>query len=105
MFNLRNLLFALTCVLISSRASADYRTYVIRPAINDNSILEGEALPVECREETVMSIMCARGEYEPASFLVETDEPLKQVMVQPGPLKGVAGELPADAVDVRIAQR
>ena len=61
MLNLRNLLFALTYVLMSSHASAGYRTYVIRPAINDNPILEGEALPVECRDETVMSIMCARG--------------------------------------------
>ena len=33
---------------------ADYRTYVIRPAINNDPILADEALPVQCRDETVM---------------------------------------------------
>jgi hypothetical protein len=42
----RNLLFVLTVVLISSVATADYRTCVIRPAINDNPILKGEPLPL-----------------------------------------------------------
>ena len=99
----RNLLLGLLLTGVST--GADYRTYVIDPPINDNPILEGEALPIECRDETVMSVMCARGEYEPASFLVETDAPLKQVMVKVGPLKGAGGELPAATVDVRIAQK
>jgi hypothetical protein len=99
----RNLLFAV--VFAAASTVAGYRTYVINPPINDNPILEDEALPVECRDGTVMSVMCARGEYEPASFLVETDEPLKQVMVAAGPLQGAAGELPAGTVDIRIAQK
>ena len=100
----RNLLFAVAFAAAS--AVAGYRTYVINPPINNNPILEDEALPVECRDGTVMSIMCARGEYEPASFLVETDEPLKQVMVVVSPLRGGrAGTLPAKTVDVRIAQK
>ena len=84
---------------------ADYRTYVIHPAINNDPILADEALPVQCRDETVMKVMCARGEYEPASFLVKTDEPLKQVMVTLSPLRGAAGSLAPDTVDVRIAQK
>ena len=100
----RNLLFAVAFAAASTVAG--YRTYVINPPINNNPILEDEALPVECRDGTVMSIMCARGEYEPASFLVETDEPLKQVMVEVSPLRGGrAGTLPAKTVDVRIAQK
>ena len=86
-------------------ARAAYRTYVVRPAINNDPILEGEALPVQCRDETVMKVMCARGEYEPASFLVETEEPLKQVMVKVSPLKGAAGVLAPETVDVRVAQK
>jgi len=78
---------------------------VIRPAINNDPILADEALPVQCRDETVMKVMCARGEYEPASFLVKTDEPLKQVMVTVGRLKGKAGRLAPKTVDVRIAQK
>ena len=83
----------------------DYRLYVIRPAINNDAILEGEALPAVCRDEAVMQVMCARGEYEPASFLVETDRRLEQVMVRVGPLTGTAGVLPPQTVDVRIARK
>ena len=64
----------------SVHAQVPYRTYVVRPAINNDAILENEPLPAVCRDETVMAIMAARGEYEPASFLVKTDQPLEQVM-------------------------
>ena len=86
-------------------ASKDYRTYVVRPPINNDPILADEALPVQCRDETVMRVMCARGEYEPASLLVQTDRPLRQVMVTVSPLRGSAGTLAAETVDVRIAQK
>ena len=86
-------------------AQVPYQTYVVRPAINNDAILEDEPLPAVCRDETVMAIMAARGEYEPASFLVKTDQPLEQVMVRVDPLKGAAGTLPPEAVDVRIAQK
>ena len=89
----------------SAVPAKDYRTYVIRPAINNDPILAGEALPAQCRDETVMKVMCARGEYEPASFLVETDKPLEQVMVKVSALKGAGGTLAARTVDVRIAQK
>jgi len=89
----------------SGEDQADYRTYVIRPTINNDPILADEALPVQCRDETVMKVMCARGEYEPASFLVQTDKPLKQVMVRVSALKGAAGVMEPEAVDVRIAQK
>ena len=85
--------------------SKDYQTYVIRPALNNDPILADEALPVQCRDETVMKMMCARGEYEPASFLIKTDRPLQGVMVTASPLCGSAGTLGAEIVDVRIAQK
>ncbi len=85
-------------------AELSYRTYVVSPAINNWAILEGGALPKVCKTETTMKIMAARGEYEPASFLVETDELLKQVMVTVSPLQGAAGTLPTEAVDVRVVQ-
>ena len=99
------LLLATALVGCSGEDQEDYRTYVIRPTINNDPILADEALPVQCRDEKVMKIMCARGEYEPASFLVQTDKPLKQVMVKVSPLKGAAGTLAPEAVDVRIAQK
>jgi hypothetical protein len=45
MLKVRNRLFVLTVALISSVATADYRTCVVRPAANDNPILKGEPLP------------------------------------------------------------
>ena len=90
---------------LPGKARDGYQTYIIRPAINNDAILEGQPLPAVCRDETIMKIMCARGEYEPASFLIRTDRPLKQVMVRVGRLKNKAGRLPREAVDVRIARK
>ncbi|MEO2017878.1 MAG: hypothetical protein ABGZ53_26300 [Fuerstiella sp.] len=104
---LRMLLAVVLATVLSrgTTSAKNYRTYVIHPPINNNPILEGEALPVECRDETVMKVLCARNEYEPTSFLVETDTPLEQVNVEVGPLKGTAGVLDPQTVDVRIAQK
>ena len=102
-------LFFTFCFLAFSHSAPtwanDFRTYVIRPPLNNDPIIEGEALPVQCRDETVMSLMCARNEYEPASFLVEADHPLQSVMVSVSQLAGPAGVLPCETVDVRIAQK
>jgi hypothetical protein len=86
-------------------ARVSYRTYVVVPAINNSAILEGQPLPAVCTRETVMKVLCARGEYEPASFLVRADHPLKEVTVRVADLSGPAGVLPAETVDVRIAQK
>jgi len=96
---------AITSKRAPRKSEGGYQTYVIRPAINKGAILEGQPLPAVCRDETIMKIMCARGEYEPASFLIRTDRPLKQVMVRVGRLKGKTGTLSPEAVDVRIARK
>ena len=89
----------------ADKAHSGYRTYIVEPAINNSAILEGQPLPATCRDKTEMKVLCARGEYEPASFLVQTDAPLEQVMVRVGRLKGKAGVLPEETVDVRVAQK
>ena len=90
---------------IRVKAKGGYQTYVISPAINNSAIIEGQPLPAVCKDEKVMNIMCARGEYEPASFLIQADRPLKQVMVRVADLSGPAGVLTRDTVDVRVAQK
>ena len=82
-----------------------YRAVVVRPAINNSAILENRPLPAVCRNEKVMDVLCARGEIEPASFLIQTVNPLESVMVRVGELSGPAGVLPPSTVDVRIAQK
>ncbi len=90
--------------LVAYAQEMPYQLYVVRPAITDWAILPDGPLPRVCYAETTMQIMCARGEYEPASFVVDTEQTLEHVMVTVGQLKGPAGILPLDAVDVRIAQ-
>ena len=98
-------LFLATSVGPITTFAEDYRTYVIRPPINNDPILPGEPLPIQCRDERVMKVLCARGEYEPASFLIETDQLLQQVLVSVSSLTGLAGQIPSEVVDVRIAQK
>ena len=97
---------ALSSLATSAARTAEppYRTFVVTPAINNWAILRGAKLPETCKAETTMKIMAARGEYEPASFLVDTDTLLEQVMVTVSPLQGDAGTLPTEAVDVRVVQ-
>jgi hypothetical protein len=85
------------------KARDGYRTYVVTPAINNEAILEGQRLPAVCTDEQVMKVLCARGEYEPASLLIRAQRPLKDVMVRVADLSGPAGVLPSETVDVRIA--
>ena len=76
-------LVALICaagVGCDTSLAQECRTYVIRPPINNHRILERVALPAVCRDKTVMKITATRGEYDLASFLVATDQPLKQVI-------------------------
>ena len=39
---------AVLLLVAAPAAGADYRTYLIRPTINNDAILEGEALPAVC---------------------------------------------------------
>lgn len=83
-----------------------YRIYTVSPAINNQALLVGKPLPSSCTDATTINVMCARGEYEPGSFVVEALRPLKQVMVSVGRLQNDAGaSLPPESVDVRIAQK
>ncbi len=87
------------------KATQGYKTYIVAPAINNETFLPGHPLPSACRDEKVIKVLCARGEYEPASFMIEAAKPLKQVMVKVSPLKGHTGVLAPETVDVRIAQK
>lgn len=82
-----------------------YQTYVASPAINNSVVLEGQPLPMVWRDEQVMKVLCARDEYEPATFLILTSQPLEEVMVRVSDLSGPGGVLKRSAVDVRVAQK
>lgn len=85
-------------------ANADYEIYVVDPPINNSAIRPLIPLPSTCRPGSQLRIMACRGEYEPCSFVVETDHVLKQVDVRVGELSCGAGVIPAGAVDVRAVE-
>jgi len=50
---------------VAANAAVNYRIYVVRPVINNNAILDDEALPAVCRDEKVLKIMACRGDMSP----------------------------------------
>jgi hypothetical protein len=84
--------------------AADYTVHVVSPAINNRPVLPGKPLPPNCRPATGrgFAITACRGEYEPVSFVIETEQNLRKVDVKVSPLRSDAGEIPAVAVDVRV---
>ncbi len=84
--------------------AADYKVYVVEPAVTDHMILQDGPLPPVCKRGSTMQIFAARGEYEPASFVVAADMPLDQVRIEVAPVTGPSEPWPADAVDVRVVK-
>jgi len=100
------LLLAAICPARNAHAeAASYKIHTVSPAISNLAILYDRSLPPICRPDTTMAIVACRGEYEPASFVVETKQPLDQVEVHVGQLQSPAGMLPADAIDVCVVQQ
>ena len=84
--------------------SVGYQIYIVAPPINNYAIQEHKPLPVTCQPGTTISMMACRGEYEPASFVVETGSTLTNLIVTVGQLSGSSGTIPSSAVDIRVVQ-
>ncbi len=91
-------------LVASANIHADYTIHVVDPPITNQSIVADKPLPEVCRPGHTLTVRACRGEYEPASFVVVADRPMKAVRIEVGPLQGLQGTLDADAVDVRIAR-
>ena len=92
------------CQIKADAMPANYQIYTVDPAINNHAIQEHRPLPVVCQPGTKLSMMACRGEYEPASFVIETRTKLEAVLVTAGQLVGSSGTIPSSAVDVRVVQ-
>ena len=80
-----------------------YRVFIVSPTINNLAIRPGVPLPETCRRGDLLQVTACRGEYEPASFVVETRQLLEALHVEAAPLRGSAGTIPAEAIDIRVA--
>ncbi len=80
----------------------DYQVYIVNPPISNQAIRPRRELPSTCQPGTKLQVMACRGEYEPASFIVETQRRLREVRVEVGTLQSASGAIAASAVDVRV---
>ena len=83
---------------------ADYDVYIVSPAVTNHVIQKDGPLPPVCKAEKTIELAACRGEYEPASFVVDTAAPLEAVRIEVGQLTGPGGTFPEDSVDVRVVK-
>lgn len=84
-------------------ARADQQLLVYAtPAITNNPILPYSDLPAN--PSSVMTMRACRGEYEPASFVAYPIQDDLTIEVAATKLKGTAGTISADQVDIRVVK-
>ena len=94
----------LPLVLAAGAAAFHGEIYVVDPPVTDYLITADLPLPPVCRKGTSISLRACPGEVEPASLVVRTEKSLGKTRVTAGPLSGPGGELPGDAIDIRVVK-
>lgn len=100
--------FSLLCLCGSSAiprkvtAAEPYAISIVEPALSNHAIRPGAPLPETCRPGSLIEMVAARGEYEPASFVLETAQPLSGVRVRASELRSATGTISANAIDLRV---
>jgi len=91
-------------LLTAARAQAEepYIVRIVDPPLSNQAIRPDAPLPKTCRTGDRLELMAARGEYEPASFVIDAAEPLEQVYVVASDLRSPDGVIPAAAIDLRV---
>ncbi len=94
------------CLFLPGLALAEpqVEVFIVEPPISNHLILPRTPLPKTCKRAKRMKVVACRGEYEPASFVLTTDQPLEGVKVEVGTLSGPAGNIPKEAVDIRTVK-
>ena len=105
-YTMRRFLVIALLFIFATCAQA-YEVYIVTPPINDYLIPAEGPLPPTCQLGNALDIMACRGEYEPASFVIQTepDEHLDNVRIYCGPLRSGEDTIPASAVDIRIVDK
>ncbi len=101
---MKQLLIIVGLVVALTGCAQAYDIYIVDPPINKYQLLADEPLPATYQIGDTLDLMAAPGEYEPASFVVETNKPLVDVRVHCTLLQSEDAALPRDAVDVRLVE-
>ena len=96
-------LCALTCVPLAC-LGAGYTVHVVEPAITNHPVVPDGPLPAVCVETDAIELNACRDEYEPASFVISTDEALEAVRIEVDAVTGPGLPWPKEAVDVRVVK-
>jgi hypothetical protein len=96
------ILILLALYLLNSAAYAASSLYVV-PAITDDRILPNSSISDSYLSYNI-SISAARGEYEPASFVVRSDADIPYLTIEATCLSGTGAIIPAENVDVRTVK-
>ncbi len=90
---------------VTRASDPSFRVFVVETPLSNQVIRPDGPLPATCREHNRIEVLAARGEFEPASFVVETAAALRGVSVEVSDLQpgsGGSAIIPAAAVDVRV---
>lgn len=97
-----SLLLVLAALPLQTGDAAPFETYQV-PAISSVMRLPDE-LPSDIQGRGEIHFVAARGEFEPASFLIVPKKNLNGVELKAGSLHGEGGEIPADNLDIKIVK-
>jgi hypothetical protein len=89
--------------MLAERLRGDGLSMALVPAqaVTDSEKVLPDFLPDAAEFGGTVRVGLCRGEFEPASFVIWTPQPLKKVSVSVGDLSGPPGTLSGDSVDVR----
>jgi len=76
--------------------------YAAKPITNQRIL--PAAAPPPGTPDVELEVVAAKGEFEPATFVVRPEFDLRRLSISVSPLKGLAGKLPASVVDVRAVK-
>ncbi|MFH2069067.1 MAG: hypothetical protein ABII89_06370 [Candidatus Omnitrophota bacterium] len=80
----------------------DLITYIVSPASGIKVLPFDPVVPGEIANE--IKIVATPGEYEPASFVLNPKDDLKNLTLTASDLKGAAGTIPASSIDLKVVK-
>lgn len=86
----------------STMAQSDMTIRVVPPISNSRILPTGDVASGKISSE--LSLVCCRGEYEPASFVVTSATDIEHLHVQAEDLAGPGGVIPAAQIDIRVVK-
>lgn len=105
-WHLALLQFAALCIFATSANATStgnldgLLVHVVKPISADKILPDSSPLPGQ--KGTILKILAARGEYEPASFVLQSTTDIANLVLAPTQLTSTAGAIPAANIDIKV---